>query len=218
LLGDHEEKSSQKIMELEALCNRLREDARKLKEENTKLEGMVKSRGKLITEIAKVIGLDRVGEDVEAEVEDDNDRGDAATPPIAMVPPLAPAPPAAAAPEEIIVEVVGAAIILGNMKAATSGDRAAPFKTTIMGTRKVTKCNKEQKRCPRCIIATASDDGNNEKADDSARSMSCPTRVILSIRCGSRRTISRNFFKQHVQTIHTRSNTTPQEMTIHLSV
>jgi hypothetical protein len=129
-------------MELEALCNRLREDARKLKEENTKLEGMVKSRGKLITEIAKVIGLDRMGEDVEAEVEDDNDRGDAATPPIAMVPPLAPAPPAAAAPEEIIVEVVGAAIILGNMKAATSGDRAAPFKTTIMGTRKVTKCNK----------------------------------------------------------------------------
>jgi hypothetical protein len=32
LLGEHEEESSQKITELEALCKRLREDAQKLKE------------------------------------------------------------------------------------------------------------------------------------------------------------------------------------------
>jgi FtsZ-binding cell division protein ZapB len=35
LLGEHEEESSQKITELEALCKRLREDAQKLKEEKT---------------------------------------------------------------------------------------------------------------------------------------------------------------------------------------
>jgi hypothetical protein len=34
LLGEHEEKSSQKITGLEALCKRLREDAQKLKEED----------------------------------------------------------------------------------------------------------------------------------------------------------------------------------------
>jgi hypothetical protein len=33
LLGEHEEESSQKITELEALCKRLREDAQKLREE-----------------------------------------------------------------------------------------------------------------------------------------------------------------------------------------
>jgi hypothetical protein len=41
LLGEHEEESSQKITELEALCKRLREDAQKLKEEETTLEGMI---------------------------------------------------------------------------------------------------------------------------------------------------------------------------------
>jgi hypothetical protein len=35
LLGEHDEESSQKITELEALCKRLREDAQKLKEEKT---------------------------------------------------------------------------------------------------------------------------------------------------------------------------------------
>jgi hypothetical protein len=40
LLGEHEMESSQKITELEALCKRLREDAHKLKEEKTTLEGM----------------------------------------------------------------------------------------------------------------------------------------------------------------------------------
>jgi hypothetical protein len=51
LLGEHEEESSQKITELEALCKRLREDAQKLKEEKPTLEGMVESHDELITEI-----------------------------------------------------------------------------------------------------------------------------------------------------------------------
>jgi hypothetical protein len=41
LLGEHEEESSQKITKLEALYKRLREDAQKLKEEKTTLEGMI---------------------------------------------------------------------------------------------------------------------------------------------------------------------------------
>jgi chromosome segregation ATPase len=80
LLGEDGEEASQKITEMEALCKKLREDAQKLKEENTKLEGMVESRDELITEIAKEIGLDRMGEDVEAEDEDDDNGGDAAAP------------------------------------------------------------------------------------------------------------------------------------------
>jgi hypothetical protein len=40
VLGEHEEESSQKITELEALSKRLREDAQKL-EEKTTLEGMI---------------------------------------------------------------------------------------------------------------------------------------------------------------------------------
>jgi hypothetical protein len=59
-----------------------------LKEENTKLKGTVESCDELITKIAKEIGLDRMGEDAEAEDEDDDDGGDAATPPITVVPPL----------------------------------------------------------------------------------------------------------------------------------
>jgi hypothetical protein len=38
LLGEHEEESSKKITELEALCKSLREDAQKLREEKTTLE------------------------------------------------------------------------------------------------------------------------------------------------------------------------------------
>jgi hypothetical protein len=38
LLGEHEEESSQKIIELEAVCKRLREDAQRLREERTTLE------------------------------------------------------------------------------------------------------------------------------------------------------------------------------------
>jgi hypothetical protein len=90
LLGEHDEESSQKITEREALCKRLREDAQKLEEEKSTLEGMVEYHDELITEIAKEIGLDHIGEDVEDEDKDEggNDGGDASTPPIAVVPPL----------------------------------------------------------------------------------------------------------------------------------
>jgi hypothetical protein len=37
LLGEHEEESSRKITELEALCKRMREDAQQLREEKTTL-------------------------------------------------------------------------------------------------------------------------------------------------------------------------------------
>jgi putative heme iron utilization protein len=65
LLGEHGEEASQKITQLEALCKRLREDAQELKEENTKLEGMIESRNKFIMEISRETGLDRMGEDVD---------------------------------------------------------------------------------------------------------------------------------------------------------
>jgi hypothetical protein len=43
LLGEHEELSSQKITEMEAVCKRLREDAQRPREERTTLEGMIQS-------------------------------------------------------------------------------------------------------------------------------------------------------------------------------
>jgi hypothetical protein len=100
LLGEHEEELSQKIMELEALCKKLRKDTKRLEEEKATLEGMVETRDELLKEIAGKTGLDRMGEDVNNEEEDKDvdDGGDAATPPTAVPPP--PAPPAAA-PEEI---------------------------------------------------------------------------------------------------------------------
>jgi hypothetical protein len=79
LLGEHEEESRQKIMELEVLCKRLREHAKKLKEEKATLEGVVESHDELITKIAKETGLDHMGEDAEDEDEDADDGG-AATP------------------------------------------------------------------------------------------------------------------------------------------
>jgi hypothetical protein len=93
LLGEHEEESSQKITELEALCTRLREDAQKLKEERTTLEGMIQSCDELIMEMAEEYGLNRVGENDDDE--DEDDEGNAVAPP-------APAP--AVVPEEIIKE------------------------------------------------------------------------------------------------------------------
>jgi hypothetical protein len=51
LLGEHEEESSQKITELEAQCKRLREDAEKLREEKTSLEGMIQSHDELTMEM-----------------------------------------------------------------------------------------------------------------------------------------------------------------------
>jgi hypothetical protein len=97
LLGEHEEESSQKIIELEALCKRLREDAQKLREEKTTLEGMIQSRDELILEMAEEYGLNHMGENDDDEDEDDDDEGNAIAPP-------APAP--AAVPEEIIKEEV----------------------------------------------------------------------------------------------------------------
>jgi chromosome segregation ATPase len=93
LLGEHEEESSQKIIELEALCKRLREDAQKLREEKTTLEGMIQSRDELILEMAKEYGLNHMGENDDDE--DDDDKGNTVAPP---------APVPAAVPKEIVEE------------------------------------------------------------------------------------------------------------------
>jgi hypothetical protein len=93
LLGDHEEESSQKITELEFLCKRLREDAQKLREEKTTLEGMIQSWDELVLEMAEEYGLKCMGENDDDE--DDNDEGNAIAPP-------APAP--TVVPEEIVEE------------------------------------------------------------------------------------------------------------------
>jgi hypothetical protein len=95
LLGEHEEESSQKITELEALCKRLREDAQKLREEKTTLEGMIQSHDELILEMAEEYGLNHMGENDDNEDEDDDDEENAVAPP---------APTPAAVPEEIIKE------------------------------------------------------------------------------------------------------------------
>jgi hypothetical protein len=60
----------------------LREDTQRLKEEKATLEGMVKSRDKLIMGITRETGLDHMGEDVEDEEEDEDadDEGDASAP------------------------------------------------------------------------------------------------------------------------------------------
>jgi hypothetical protein len=71
----------------------LREDAQKLKEEKTTLEGMIRSRDELIMEMAKEYGLNRKGENDDDE--DDDDEGNAIAPP-------SPAPTAVS--EEIIEE------------------------------------------------------------------------------------------------------------------
>jgi hypothetical protein len=89
------EESSQKIMELEAVCKRLREDAQRLREERTTLEGMIQSHDELILEMAEEYGLNRMGENDYDEDEDDNDEGNAVTPPT---------PASAAVHEDIIKE------------------------------------------------------------------------------------------------------------------
>jgi predicted nucleic acid-binding Zn-ribbon protein len=103
LLRDLDE-ASKKITELEALCKRLREDAQKLREQKTKLKGMVESHDKLIMETADRIGLNCMGDNAEDEEdnedEDDDNGGDAAAP---LATPPSPAPPIAAR-EAITVE------------------------------------------------------------------------------------------------------------------
>jgi DnaJ-domain-containing protein 1 len=62
-----------------------------LEEEKTTLEGMVESHDELLMEIAREMGLDRMGEDEEEEEEEDaDDGGDATAPPAAAPPPPAP--------------------------------------------------------------------------------------------------------------------------------
>jgi hypothetical protein len=95
LLGEHEEESSQKIIELETLCKRLREDAEKLTEEKTTLEGMIQSRDELIMEMAEEYGLNRMGEN--------DDEGNVVT---------SPAPTSVAVPEEIIEEEAPVEMVL----------------------------------------------------------------------------------------------------------
>jgi SMC interacting uncharacterized protein involved in chromosome segregation len=91
LLGEHEEESSQKITELEALCKRLREDAQKLKEEKTALKGMIQYRDDLIMEMAEEYELKHMEENDDDD--DDDDEGNVVAPP---------APVPAAMLEEII--------------------------------------------------------------------------------------------------------------------
>jgi hypothetical protein len=95
LLGEHEEDSSQKIIELEAVCKRLREDTQRLREERTTLEGMIQSRDELILEMTEEYGLNHMGENDDDEDENDDDEGNVVSPPT-------PAP--AAMPEEIVEE------------------------------------------------------------------------------------------------------------------
>jgi hypothetical protein len=72
----------------------LREDAQKLKEEKTTLEGRVESHDELIMEMAKEYGLNCMGENDDDE--DDGDVGNSTAPPAPV--------PSAAAHEEIIEE------------------------------------------------------------------------------------------------------------------
>jgi hypothetical protein len=95
LLGEHKEESSQKITKLEALCKRLREDAQKLKEEKTTLEGMIQSRDEVIMEMAEEYRLNLMGENDDDEDDDDDNEGNIIAPP---------APMPAVVPEEIIEE------------------------------------------------------------------------------------------------------------------
>jgi peptidoglycan hydrolase CwlO-like protein len=93
LLEEHEEESSQKITELEAMFKKLREDTQRLEKDKATLEEMVESRDELLMEIARETGQDCIGEDDEEEEkeEDASDGGDAAAPPAIVPPP--PAPP-----------------------------------------------------------------------------------------------------------------------------
>jgi hypothetical protein len=73
----------------------LREDAQRLREERTTLEGMIQSRDELILEKAKEYGLNHMRENDDDEDEDDDDEGNVVAPP---------APMPAIMPEEIVEE------------------------------------------------------------------------------------------------------------------
>jgi chromosome segregation ATPase len=95
LLRKHEEESSQKITELEAVCKRLKEDTQRLREGRTTLEAMIQSCDELVLEMAEEYGHNSMGENDDDEDENDDDEGNT----IAL-PALAPA----AVPEEIVEE------------------------------------------------------------------------------------------------------------------
>jgi hypothetical protein len=82
---------------LEALCKKLREDAQKLREEKTTLEGMIQFCDELILEMAEEYGLNHMGENDDDENVDDDDEGNIIAPP---------APTPAAVLEEIVEEEV----------------------------------------------------------------------------------------------------------------
>jgi hypothetical protein len=66
------------------MCKKYAEDAQKLREEKTKLEGMVESRNELISEIVDKYGYNHNDED--ADDEDDDNEGNATIPPAAAPP------------------------------------------------------------------------------------------------------------------------------------
>jgi hypothetical protein len=59
----------------------LREDAQRLREENTTLKGMIQSRDELILEMAKEYGFNCMGDNDDDEDEDDDDEGNVVAPP-----------------------------------------------------------------------------------------------------------------------------------------
>jgi hypothetical protein len=65
-------------MEPDSLCKKLGEDAQKLREQKTMLEGMVESHDELIMDFADKYGYNHSDEDTDDE--DDDDRGDATAP------------------------------------------------------------------------------------------------------------------------------------------
>jgi hypothetical protein len=73
----------------------LREDAQRLREERTTLEGMIHSRDELILEMAKEYGLNHMVENDDDEDKDDDDERNAVAPP---------APVPTAMPKDIIEE------------------------------------------------------------------------------------------------------------------
>jgi hypothetical protein len=90
LLGEHGEESSQKITEMEALCQRLRDDTQRLEEEKATLEEMAESRDELLMEIVRETGLNHMDEGEGGEEEATDNEGDVAAPPAAAPPPPAP--------------------------------------------------------------------------------------------------------------------------------
>jgi hypothetical protein len=61
----------------------LREDAQRLREERTTLEGMIQSHDELILEMAEEYGLNRMGENDDDE--DNDDEGNAIAPPASVL-------------------------------------------------------------------------------------------------------------------------------------